>query len=524
MARIPEFISPDIVRNLGQELLNAVGTEVQTADTRLYERKTLDFRSIINNNFPTMLVVDYDNIKSELKMYQDIESSLKKYIDQNYKPTEKDYSVSKLSDHEISLIIKAIKLGIKQVKAIPKSYKELRAELEYIVESSQSTNTVLSKVNKLFSNTYKITDIVGNADVFIFSNYETGYDSLKRPLDIGLSTALVDTNIPGLDSIGQILAYGHSAAGYVDETGKAVLNFNSPKLLAIMFDVISSANDKSSKGPQDPLTAAAFFVEDTKQAEVFVTIDKDFSEGFLKLFVSVGGNIVRFENSLINSRRGSILEKKEKRGVNKAVLERLARALSNTQTTVGSRLSRYILNKKSSPSLLDYVQYSVISGLRGEKISSHKSSITETSKSKKEAVKKQVVSGIVKSKIKIPKRTYKPTVIPQKSIVSLDIMLNVINSGLQEQIRKNMGTGDRRDVLNYRSGRFAQSVKVERMSQSREGMITAFYSYMKNPYATFSQGGQQEFPRSRDPKTLISKSIREIAGSMMKNRMRAVNV
>jgi hypothetical protein len=87
-----------------------------------------------------------------------------------------------------------------------------------------------------------------------------------------------------------------------------------------------------------------------------------------------------------------------------------------------------------------------------------------------------------------------------------------------------MGTGNRRDVLNLRSGRFAESAKVERMTESREGMITAFYSYMKNPYATFSQGGRQDTPKSRDPKLLIARSIREIATAQVANRLRSVSV
>jgi hypothetical protein len=87
-----------------------------------------------------------------------------------------------------------------------------------------------------------------------------------------------------------------------------------------------------------------------------------------------------------------------------------------------------------------------------------------------------------------------------------------------------MGTGARKDILNYQTGRFAESAKVEKMSQSREGMITAFYSYMRNPYATFSTGGAQESPATRDPKLLISKSIREIGATMVENRMRAVLV
>jgi hypothetical protein len=55
-------------------------------------------------------------------------------------------------------------------------------------------------------------------------------------------------------------------------------------------------------------------------------------------------------------------------------------------------------------------------------------------------------------------------------------------------------------------------------------MITAFYNYMRNPYGTFSQGGRQEYPRSRDPKLLIAKSIREIAQEKVANRLRAVLV
>jgi hypothetical protein len=108
--------------------------------------------------------------------------------------------------------------------------------------------------------------------------------------------------------------------------------------------------------------------------------------------------------------------------------------------------------------------------------------------------------------------------------ISLTSLQNLINRHLQDVISANMGDGNRKDVLNYRTGRFASTAKVERMSQSREGMITAFYSYMKNPYATFSDGGQQQYPKSRDPKLLISKSIREIAAEKVANRMRAVAV
>ena len=133
-----------------------------------------------------------------------------------------------------------------------------------------------------------------------------------------------------------------------------------------------------------------------------------------------------------------------------------------------------------------------------------------------------------------PKKTKKSSSTPKPAPIrlrtnsgrftSLISLQNLLNQNLHSQIQKNMGTGERRDVLNYRTGRFAESVKVEKMSASREGMITAFYSYMRNPYATFSFGGQQANPATRDPKLLISKSIREIGAVMVANRMRAVLV
>jgi hypothetical protein len=87
-----------------------------------------------------------------------------------------------------------------------------------------------------------------------------------------------------------------------------------------------------------------------------------------------------------------------------------------------------------------------------------------------------------------------------------------------------MGTGSAKNVLNYRTGRFAETATIERATISRAGMVSVFYNYMRNPYGTFSDGGRQQYPKSRDPKLLISKSIREIGSSAAYNRMRAVLV
>jgi hypothetical protein len=139
-----------------------------------------------------------------------------------------------------------------------------------------------------------------------------------------------------------------------------------------------------------------------------------------------------------------------------------------------------------------------------------KKTLTEA-KANKQQIKKQ------KSNI----QQVKGMALAKTNLLSLT---NLINSQIQDVISANMGNGSAKNVLNYRSGRFASTVKAEHATMSREGMITVFYSYMKNPYATFSEGGRQAYPRSRDPKLLISQSIRDIAAQAVSNRLRAVSL
>ena len=142
--------------------------------------------------------------------------------------------------------------------------------------------------------------------------------------------------------------------------------------------------------------------------------------------------------------------------------------------------------------------------------------ITSKQKSKKVKTGSQTLtlgSNSLTGKIPLVKLDY--------SLVSLQ---NLINQNLQSAISANMGDGTSKGILNYRTGRFAASAAVQRMSQSREGMITAFYSYMRNPYQTFEPGYNQGKPTSRDPKLLIAKSIREIAAIRVGNRLRSISI
>lgn len=188
----------------------------------------------------------------------------------------------------------------------------------------------------------------------------------------------------------------------------------------------------------------------------------------------------------------------------------------------------------ASPRLLNIFHNLSGSNTILEDITQNLLAITRTGKNAKLTGHKQ--HKVKTPKLKIPKKVVVqstgafsetsplPKTRATASLYSLASLQQLINDSLQHVIAAKMGSGGATDVLNYRSGRFAASVAVERMSQSREGMITAFYNYMKNPYQTFEPGYRQGGINTRNPKLLIAESIREIAATRVGNRMRAVSV
>jgi hypothetical protein len=221
----------------------------------------------------------------------------------------------------------------------------------------------------------------------------------------------------------------------------------------------------------------------------------------------------------------------------RAIIEELRRVFTPNSKSIlevfnNSSTTQFLLESKSSPSYLELLRNKLVSSLTGTKTTDkvYKGKLKNIATKKlpisiKQPSNKNLIKKLKNIKNKVS--SAKPRQLPVSAAnapSSLASLQSILDSQLVQRVKDNMGNGSRRDVLNLRSGRLAESAKVERLSESRAGMITAFYSYMKNPYATFSQGGRQQNPRSRDPKLLISKSIREIAATQVGNRLRAVLV
>jgi hypothetical protein len=87
---------------------------------------------------------------------------------------------------------------------------------------------------------------------------------------------------------------------------------------------------------------------------------------------------------------------------------------------------------------------------------------------------------------------------------------NLLNEALPQTVAKNMGS----PALNFRTGRFANSARVEMVHQGARGGTAIDYTYMKNPYQTFEPGFKQG-STMRDPRKIIGESIRELATGIL---------
>jgi hypothetical protein len=103
----------------------------------------------------------------------------------------------------------------------------------------------------------------------------------------------------------------------------------------------------------------------------------------------------------------------------------------------------------------------------------------------------------------------------RQSFLNLTKIKLYVNSHMHDRMQEKM-KGQR---LNYRSGRLARSAQVVNIQQTRKDTIALYYTYMKNPYATFAKGGKQHTPR-RDVDNLIMASARSLAREVVANKFK----
>jgi hypothetical protein len=331
-------------------------------------------------------------------------------------------------------------------------------------------------------------------------------------------------------SVGAFAAAGHTGATTQEEPGGQLMpvGINLPmRQAAYLFATSQSKfNNMQALNPQT-------FVANTKHLDLSVQFNKNVS-GDVKTLFSAMFSIARTMRASYNS---EVLSHQE----TAYLTQQLNTSLGKTYRQIGEEFNKRFfspegmemaVNMRFSPSIKESTAMLIMHAISGGKMpkAPARSSVEANSKGKSAGTTKtKVQKAPSASKFSLPKSSSagsSMTMSEQPTMPTFDLvnLRELINSQLQDVISANMGDGKNRNILNYRTGRFASSAKVESISSSRQGMITAFYSYMKNPYATFSAGGKQSLPKSRDPKLLISKSIREIAQQIVSNKMRAVSL
>lgn len=490
------FYTADWVKKLVKEDHKALMEHIKKKDN--------DFRSYIDSTLPFTLYLDIDSIRRTI-------------LTPNSKFIEGLTAALKISDGQLIITEldkayqKTINYYIDTYESI--SSQQLQEKLNDLRASIEQGN-IKQSLQKIFKNTYTISNLSKrNKSVLILSpkfttiqskfgsvvkenfDYDKFSDEIDDVLDDSPRSIMkkyLAKNFSVLNNLGHVEVDVISSTTGSTEVKRGLV---SPRLLQALVDWPADAK---------PGLLARKFSKETGQAETRIKIRKKFtsSKMVLEMLIEAGIMIGTPESQAENLR--------------KAPKER-AFAIGQNLTSRLLKDPSIIANLETSKSINTFLTESVMSTIRTGKSRSYNSEttlpiITPMSRLKVEVAEKRETKSTSLTKLRsAPKET--------QSLLSLQALLN---AKLTETIERNMGDGSRKDVLNYRSGRFAASAKVERLTVSREGMISAFYTYMKSPYATFSEGGRQQYPRSRDPKLLIAKSIREIAGKAVANRLRAV--
>lgn len=236
-----------------------------------------------------------------------------------------------------------------------------------------------------------------------------------------------------------------------------------------------------------------------------ISVLRDISVNYNKL-ITKSGNLKADYFSIIT------FQSQEDNQADKVLEQELVRLLRKFIKSEG--FDKVLVEMKGSPSIVDQIESHLLDQLtpkskkvkvkRKKRVSQKVSgSVTEKNKNYKESKRK-----VVKKAKKSVKRGKIKTKTTRNEALSVKEIIPFINAQLAETVEANMGS----PALNYRTGRFAESARVVRATETAKGYPSLEYTYQLYPYQFFeSSSGSKWASIDRDPRTLIDRSIREIA-------------
>ena len=239
--------------------------------------------------------------------------------------------------------------------------------------------------------------------------------------------------------------------------------------------------------------------------------DDSFAYQQIKRLVTEGHNIVTKKGKL-NANYVSVIAFQMGSGnIEDSAHEKAVKAVY--RKFIGS-LTEDMLDMKGSPSLKDKTAALVTDKFKGKKnVKVSAKSVKMSTKTKSKGKGSKTGGKVAISAMTLRTRKAKRRATDSAAARPLQMMV-MINKELPQTIKANMDL----PALQNRTGRFAESVKVVDAVQTRQGFPSFGYTYQKNPYQTFEPGFAQGSPE-RDPRALISRSIREIAVDLAIGRL-----
>jgi hypothetical protein len=513
------FYTPSWVRKLVKEDHKTIQAHLET------ERN--DFRSYIDSNTPFVLWLSINLIRER------IIARSSPFIKELALAVSQERDVSQIvTDLIDSAYIETINAFANNPRYTKVTDTELEAKLQVL--SNSVTGNVKQTIQAQFKNTMVVTNVTkkNKSVMLIFPKFTT--------LDFGkvykaqlekvvkkskhLKDAKPQAQVGGM--------FGQLAQGPVESEKSRMLAFVNENFKVLQnvghveVDVVSEIERKIMRSQNSPRLLQALvtlpndiksferlqlkFSKETGQAQTRVKIRKRFA-----------GSKLVFE-LLVEHGLSVGIPETQKDNLYKATLEKAFSIGSGLTAQIRKDIS--ILGElETSKTIKQHIEQNIRSLLKSGKRVADYNSLTDILQTTS-ITKTKVTTNLKRQQQQTPAVQISQNIARESVSTNLSGLQALLDAQLQDVVSANMGSGDSKTILNYRTGRFAASAKVEKLSESRQGMITAFYTYMRNPYGTFSQGGRQQNPKSRDPKLLISKSIREIAQNSVANRLRAVLV
>jgi hypothetical protein len=258
--------------------------------------------------------------------------------------------------------------------------------------------------------------------------------------------------------------------------------------------------------------------------DVDITLEYNFLRNLTSNDISgvIGISILIPEFFKDNTRLGLLEKSTIEAGIKKAVIE----SIEKDKTLIDK-----FLTIRTSPSLTDKIEQGLIDTLlvgklpkdwqrKSKKYTTDIPIEINNKKTKKTKIPRpKKLTGVVKDSSSISATKTAPIRNISGQFTSLPKILAMLQGNINQQVASNMGS----PRLNYRKGRFANSVRINNVNRSDKGQWTITYSYMTYPYQTFEPGYAQG-SNARDPRALITLSIRELVAKEIGNKFRAVRI